>query len=62
MIWEKMDFDPFWSGFRPEFGTDTALFALMKELHWESDRERASLLIFLDLSVAFNTIDHGEAG
>lgn len=45
-----------WKVYSPaglSLGEITALFALMKYLHWESDRESVSLLIFLDLSVAF---------
>ena len=57
---DEMDFlDPFQSGFRPGFGTETALVALYDDLCRERDRGSVTLLILLDLSVAFNTIDHG---
>ncbi|KAF7247744.1 Reverse transcriptase-like protein [Varanus komodoensis] len=53
--------NPFQSGFRPGYGTESALVALYTDLCREKDRGSASLLVLLDLSVAFNTIDHGEA-
>ncbi|KAF7244371.1 putative RNA-directed DNA polymerase from transposon BS [Varanus komodoensis] len=51
--------DPFQSGFRPGYGTVSALVALYDDLCRERDRGSASLLVLLDLSEAFNTIDHG---
>ncbi|KAF7239262.1 WD repeat-containing protein 90 [Varanus komodoensis] len=51
--------DPFQSGFRPGYGTESALVTLYDDLCRERDRGSASLLVLLDLSAAFNTIDHG---
>ncbi|KAF7238147.1 Sperm-associated antigen 17 [Varanus komodoensis] len=51
--------DPFQSGFRPGYGTESALVALYDDLCRERDRGSASLLVLLDLSAAFDTINHG---
>ena len=51
--------DPFQLGFRPGFGTETALVALYYDLCREEDRGSVTLLILLDRPVAFDTIYHG---
>lgn len=48
-------FDPFYSGFRPRYWTETALVILFDDL-WQ--KQDACILHVLDLSKAFNTIHH----
>lgn len=50
--------DPSPSGFRPGYGTKSALVALIDDLYQEKKRVCATLLVFLDLSVTFDSIDH----
>ncbi|KAF7251784.1 Retrovirus-related Pol polyprotein from type-1 retrotransposable element R2, partial [Varanus komodoensis] len=60
---EKLDetdyLDPFKSGFRPGYGTEFALVTLYDDLCRERHRGSASLLVLLDLSTAFDTINCG---
>ena len=51
--------DLFQSGFRPCHGTETALVALMDDVLREADWGKMSLLVLLDISAAFDTVNHG---
>ena len=44
--------------YKPKQSTETALTNIMNDLLLETDRQRVGLLAFLDLSAAFDTVDH----
>ena len=49
---------PHQSGFRPGHSTQDVLINTMDDWHKELDSDRIVLALFVDLSKAFNTIDH----
>jgi hypothetical protein len=46
------------SAYRKCYSTETALLRLFDQLHGVADARGATALLFLDLSAAFDTIDH----
>ena len=51
-------FDKFQSGFRPHHRTETALIRVLNDIRLNTDSGKVSVLVMLDLSAAFDTVDH----
>ena len=49
---------PFQSGFRPGYSTETAVLRVLSDIMYYVDRGDLAALVLLDLSAAFDTVDH----
>ena len=47
------------SAYKEGYSCETALFKTLNELLCSMEHQKLSALVFLDLSVAFKTVDHG---
>ena len=54
-----MAFDPFQYGFQPGHRVETALVTLTDDLQRKLDLGGSALLVLLDLTAAFDIVDHG---
>src|SRR3989441_7492092 len=52
------NFNPLQSAYRKQHSTETALVKILDDLYRVIDEQKAAVLIGLDLSAAFDTIDH----
>ena len=50
--------EPLQSAYRPEHSTETALLKDKADIHWAIDNQEVMCLVLVDLSAAFDTVDH----
>ncbi|XP_029958222.1 uncharacterized protein LOC115396479, partial [Salarias fasciatus] len=46
------------SGFRVNHSTETALLKILNDIRWNLDNKKLTVMVLLDLSAAFDTVDH----
>ena len=55
---ERAPLSPHQSAYRQHHSTETALFKVHIDSLWNMDKQKVTLLVLLDLSAAFDTINH----
>ena len=50
--------EPLQSAYRPQHSTEAALLKVKSDIHQAIDNQEVMCLVLLDLSAAFDTIDH----
>ena len=57
-LYRKNIFEKHQSGFRKYHSTETALLKILNDIRWNLDNKKLTVLVLLDLSAAFDTVDH----
>jgi hypothetical protein len=55
---KNSSYEPFQSAYRPYHSTETALLRVQNDILISMDKQMVTLLVMLDLSAAFDTVDH----
>jgi retron-type reverse transcriptase len=59
-LMQSLNFADFQCGFRPKHSTHTALVRVANDIRSAADTKQAIMSISLDISSAFDTIDHNK--
>ena len=57
-IEDESMFDPYQSAYRANYSTETALLFIVNQIKMAFDNRKGTVLVFIDFSSAFDTIDH----
>ena len=65
MLWQLIDhcdsnnlLPDFQSAYRKNYRTETSLIKITNDILWAMEKQKATIMILLDLSAAFDTVDH----